>query len=241
MISSHPNDLIIFWFPLSRPILQIRSDSGALELGLNIGIWGRGRDIIQPIRCLMSEFSEWICVGSLSCVWLFGISGTVAHQAVLSMRSSQQEYWSELSFCPLGGSSWPRDWTHISCVSCIGRQILYHWASWEAPMHWMNEYKKYDPWCCDDKKCAFKHSLFSSYRAPFPQPHLAIWIRCSNFPYYSWSPTYSGNMTGTLWNFSFHCKLTWMVCLVIMGRRIQVVGNPVSSTNIFFQCLCESP
>ena len=27
------------------------------------------------------------------------------------------------------GSSWLRDWTHISC---IGRQILYHWATWEA-------------------------------------------------------------------------------------------------------------
>ena len=31
------------------------------------------------------------------------------------------------------GSSWPRDWTHISCVSCIGRRILYLWATWEAP------------------------------------------------------------------------------------------------------------
>ena len=30
------------------------------------------------------------------------------------------------------GSSQPRDWTHI-CGSCIGRQILYPWASWEAP------------------------------------------------------------------------------------------------------------
>ena len=27
------------------------------------------------------------------------------------------------------GSSWPRDWTCVSCVSCIGRQILYHWAA----------------------------------------------------------------------------------------------------------------
>ena len=27
-------------------------------------------------------------------------------------------------------SSWPRDWTHISCISCIGRWILYHWATW---------------------------------------------------------------------------------------------------------------
>ena len=30
------------------------------------------------------------------------------------------------------GSFQPRDWTHISWVSCIGRQILYHCATWEA-------------------------------------------------------------------------------------------------------------
>ena len=30
------------------------------------------------------------------------------------------------------GSSQPRDRTHISCVSCIGRQILQHWATSEA-------------------------------------------------------------------------------------------------------------
>ena len=29
-------------------------------------------------------------------------------------------------------SSWPRDWTLISCL--ISRQILYHWATWEAPL-----------------------------------------------------------------------------------------------------------
>ena len=28
--------------------------------------------------------------------------------------------------------SWPRDRIHVSCVSCIGRQILYHWATREA-------------------------------------------------------------------------------------------------------------
>ena len=28
------------------------------------------------------------------------------------------------------GSSRPRNWTHISCVSCIGRWILYHRAAW---------------------------------------------------------------------------------------------------------------
>ena len=28
-------------------------------------------------------------------------------------------------------STWFRDWISISCISCIGRWILYHWASWE--------------------------------------------------------------------------------------------------------------
>ena len=26
-------------------------------------------------------------------------------------------------------SSWPRNWTWVSCISCIGREILYHWAT----------------------------------------------------------------------------------------------------------------
>ena len=30
------------------------------------------------------------------------------------------------------GSSWPRDRTRVSWVSCISRQILFHWATWEA-------------------------------------------------------------------------------------------------------------
>ena len=30
------------------------------------------------------------------------------------------------------GSSQPRDQTHISCISCTGRLILYHYATWEA-------------------------------------------------------------------------------------------------------------
>ena len=31
------------------------------------------------------------------------------------------------------GSSGPRNQTHVSCVSCIGRRILYYCATWEAP------------------------------------------------------------------------------------------------------------
>ena len=39
--------------------------------------------------------------------------------------------WVAISFSR--GSSWPKDQTHISCISCISRRILYHWAIWEAP------------------------------------------------------------------------------------------------------------
>ena len=38
--------------------------------------------------------------------------------------------WVVISFSR--GSSWPRDQTHVSYVSSIGRQILYLWAIWEA-------------------------------------------------------------------------------------------------------------
>ena len=37
-------------------------------------------------------------------------------------------------------SSQPRDRTHISRVSFIGRHILYHWATWEAPTHALYQY-----------------------------------------------------------------------------------------------------
>ena len=30
-------------------------------------------------------------------------------------------------------SSPPRDGTCVYCVSCVGRWVLYHWATWEAP------------------------------------------------------------------------------------------------------------
>ena len=28
-------------------------------------------------------------------------------------------------------SFWPRDWTRVFCISCIGRRILYHCTTWE--------------------------------------------------------------------------------------------------------------
>ena len=35
--------------------------------------------------------------------------------------------WVAVSFSR--GSSWPKDWTHVSCISCNGKWIFYHWAT----------------------------------------------------------------------------------------------------------------
>ena len=32
-------------------------------------------------------------------------------------------------------SSWPRDQTHVSYISCTGRQVLYHLGSWAIQYH----------------------------------------------------------------------------------------------------------
>ena len=49
---------------------------------------------------------------------------TVTHQALLSMGSSRQEYWSGLPCPPPGESSRPRGWIHVSCGSCIAGRFF---------------------------------------------------------------------------------------------------------------------
>ena len=60
---------------------------------------------------------------------------TVVHQAPLSMGSSRQESWSGLAFPPPGESFQPRHRTCTTCISCIGRWILYHCTTWETHPH----------------------------------------------------------------------------------------------------------
>ena len=54
---------------------------------------------------------------------------TVTCQNSLSMGFPKQEYWSGLPFLSLGNL--------LTCVSWIGRHILYHWATREAKMHYI--------------------------------------------------------------------------------------------------------
>jgi len=69
------------------------------------------------------------CVFVLSRVQLFAAPWTVALQAPLSMVRILE--WVAISYTR--GSSQPRDPTCVSYISCIGRQILYHWHHLGSP------------------------------------------------------------------------------------------------------------
>ena len=68
--------------------------------------------------CMPSHFSH---------VWFLATLWTVAHHTPLSMGFSRQENPLEwVAMLSPRGSSQPRDRIHISYVSWIGRQVLYH-------------------------------------------------------------------------------------------------------------------
>ena len=80
-----------------------------------------------------SENMLYLCACSVAQSYLilcdpldYSISGCSVH-GILQARILE---WIAISSWM--GSSLPRDWTCVSCISCIGRQILYHWATWEA-------------------------------------------------------------------------------------------------------------
>ena len=68
-----------------------------------------------------------VCVYVLSCVWLIA----VPRLPVSSVHGIFQARILELVTVSYSmGSSWPRDWTHVSCPCLLHcRQILYHWAT----------------------------------------------------------------------------------------------------------------
>ena len=60
----------------------------------------------------------------LSSIRLFATLWTVDRQASLSTGFSRQEYWSGLPCPPSRGSSWPRNRTRVSCISCTAGEFF---------------------------------------------------------------------------------------------------------------------
>ena len=76
-----------------------------------------------------------MCGQSLSRVQLFATPRAIASQASPSIEIFQARTQEQLTISYSRGFSRPRNWTGNSCVSYIGRQLLYHSATWEALQH----------------------------------------------------------------------------------------------------------
>ena len=71
--------------------------------------------------CVLSHFRH---------IWHFATLRTVAHQAPLIFQVRILKW---VAMPSSRGSSQPRDGTHISYVSCIDRQVLYHQCHLRSP------------------------------------------------------------------------------------------------------------
>ena len=89
-------------------------------------------------------WSEYV-LSHFSCVQLFANAWTVACQALLSMGCSREEYWSGVP-CPFPGDlPDPGNELTSQYVSCLGRQVLYHWHHWGKPHADLNIEKEISP------------------------------------------------------------------------------------------------
>ena len=77
---------------------------------------GRKNEIIIEFFLYLMIMHRVLKVKVLSCVRLFATPWTVAHQALLSMEFSRQEYWSA-SFPPPGDLPDPRIEPNVSCIA----------------------------------------------------------------------------------------------------------------------------
>ena len=77
---------------------------------------------------VLKGFNQWLCCAVLSYVWLCNpmdcsLLGSYVH-GIFQARILE---WVAIFYSR--ASSRLRDWT---CISCTGRRILYHWATWEG-------------------------------------------------------------------------------------------------------------
>ena len=108
----------------SRCLYQEPS-KGSVHTGVEIpflGVFGKKityRHIYLSICCCLVSQSCPILCHPMDC----SLPGSSIH----GISQARTLEWVAISFSR--GSSWPRDRT---CVSCIGMQVLYCWATWEA-------------------------------------------------------------------------------------------------------------
>ena len=82
---------------------------------------------IKSVEIFLQYLLCCYCLVTKLCPTLFSMDYGLPDTSVHGISQARILEWSAMSFSR--GSFWPRDWTNIFC---IGRQILYHWATREV-------------------------------------------------------------------------------------------------------------
>ena len=85
------------------------------------------RWICDSAHKLLISFICMCLVAKLCLTLCYPMDCNLPGSSVYGIFQARIVEWIAISLCR--GSSQPRDWI---CTSCIGKQILYQWATWEA-------------------------------------------------------------------------------------------------------------
>ena len=80
------------------------------------------------------SFFQSCTLNCFSRVWFSATLWTIACQSSLSIGILHARWVEWVAMPSYKGSSWPGGWTHVSCVSCINRQVLYHLCHLGSPL-----------------------------------------------------------------------------------------------------------
>ena len=110
-----------------------------------------------------SPAGHWLCVCAQSCPTLCDpLNCNLPGSSVYGIF--QTRILEEIAFSYSRGSSWPRDWTHISCVSCIASGFFTTESSWKS--------------CCPRLSFAKRDRMWTSSLLAFATPRpLSAWKR----------------------------------------------------------------
>ena len=94
---------------------------------------------ILTLQMMKSRFRMVVCTQLLSDVLLWIVLSSVegSPQGSSVHGIFQQRILEQVSISYFSGSSQSRDRSCVSWVSCIGRWILYHCATWKPPSKWL--------------------------------------------------------------------------------------------------------
>ena len=104
--------------------------------------WSQLASVSQTFIVSSAKFYAKRSVCVLIHVWLFAIPWTVVLGAPLSMGFFRQIYWYVQPFFSPGKLSNPGIKSISTCISCISRWILYHWATWESHAKKKGQHKR---------------------------------------------------------------------------------------------------